>query len=60
MANIEWFSPEGKSNKGISNSGDGPWSGEKRTLIFAGALIVAGLLALGCSRNSKSSVGRKQ
>jgi hypothetical protein len=56
MANIEWFSPEGKSNKGIASGADRPWSGEKRTYIFVGALIVAGLLALGCSRNSKPSV----
>lgn len=56
MANIEWFSPEGKSSKGISSSADRPWSGEKKTYIFAGALIVAGLLALGCSRNNKSAV----
>lgn len=53
MANIEWFSPEGKSNQGISTSKDQPWSGEKKTFMFAGALIVAGLLALGCSRTSK-------
>ncbi|HZQ68992.1 MAG TPA: hypothetical protein VFA68_10785 [Terriglobales bacterium] len=56
MANIEWFSPEGKSSKGMSCSADRRWSGEKRTFIFAGALIVAGLLALGCSRSNKSQV----
>jgi hypothetical protein len=53
MAQIEWFSPEGKSKQGISSSADRFWSGEKKTFIFAGALILAGLLALGCSRNSK-------
>ncbi len=53
MANIEWFSPEGKSKQGISSSADRAWSGEKMTFIFTGALILAGVLALGCSRNSK-------
>jgi len=53
MANIEWFSPEGKSKQGISSSADRAWSGEKKTFIFTGALILAGVLALGCSRNSK-------
>jgi hypothetical protein len=56
MANIEWFSPEGKSSKGISTSTDRAWSGEKKTFIFTGALILAGVLALGCSRNSKQTV----
>jgi hypothetical protein len=58
MAHIEWFSPDGKSNKGISSSADRPWSGEKKTFIFAGALILAGLVALGCSRSSKSPVAQ--
>jgi hypothetical protein len=56
MANIEWFSPEGKSSKGISSSADRAWSGEKKTFMFTGALILAGVLALGCSRNSKQTV----
>ena len=58
MASIEWFSPEGKSNKGISSSAERPWSAEKRAYVFTGVLILAGLLALGCSRNSKSSVSQ--
>lgn len=53
MAHIEWFSPEGKSKQGMSGSGERSLSGEKKVLIFSGALIVAGLLALGCSRNNK-------
>src|SRR5438045_412441 len=52
MANIEWFSPEAKSSKGISSSTDRAWSGEQKTFIFTGGLILAGVLALGCSRNS--------
>jgi len=56
MANIEWFSPEGKSSKGISSSADRAWSREKKTFIFTGALILAGVLALGCSRNSNPTV----